>query len=81
MSTLPERLDTILRRHLPLDRGDVLDPHVELSALGLDSMGAVKLLFEIEAEFDITFPDDAIDPSTFATPTTLRSALERAIAG
>jgi acyl carrier protein len=46
-----------------------------LYMLGLDSMAAVNLLFELEETFGVVFPDSFLTESTFETPTALKSAI------
>lgn len=46
-----------------------------LYMLGLDSMAAVNLLFELEETFGVVFPDTFLTESTFETPTALKSAI------
>ncbi|AEV87127.1 hypothetical protein ACWT_6110 [Actinoplanes sp. SE50] len=52
-----------------------LHPDADLRALGLDSMGIIGLLVDLEEEFGVSFPDHALTFATFATPRTLWSAL------
>lgn len=68
----------ILRRHLKyLERGDALDPDRPLRDLGLDSMQAVELLFDIEDHFDRTLDDEDLTEETFATATSLWAVISR----
>lgn len=46
-----------------------------LYALGLDSMGAVNLLFELEEVFGVIFPDAFLTEATFETPRALQLAI------
>lgn len=71
-------LETLLRARLPLLEEAPLDLDTDLPSFGLDSMGAVQLLFEVEAAFDVVFPDDAIKPATFLTPRALLAAMAAA---
>ena len=58
MSDITAELLSMLRRHLQfLGDADELALQSELSELGLDSMGAIGLLIELETSFAITFPD------------------------
>ncbi|MGN9910038.1 phosphopantetheine-binding protein [Phytohabitans sp. LJ34] len=78
MTTLAtERFDEVLRRHLKyLPAGEPLAPDADLRSLGLDSMAAVDLLFDIEDSFDIVLPDEALVEQTFTTPAALRGVLD-----
>jgi acyl carrier protein len=46
-----------------------------LADLGLDSLGAMALLMELEEAYEIVFPDELLVPATFATPGALWSSL------
>jgi acyl carrier protein len=64
---IPEKLQDILRSHLPYaDSGDLAESD-ELASLGLDSMGMVRLLAAIEDSYDVELPDDILNEDTFAT--------------
>jgi acyl carrier protein len=58
---------------MPVDRP--LAPDDSLPELGLDSMGTVSVLVELEQAFSVTFSDELLVPDTFATPGNLWSAL------
>jgi diaminopimelate decarboxylase len=69
---LDPAFDQILRRHLKyLDPGDALDPDQPLRDLGLDSMQAVELLFDVEDRFDRVLDDEELTAETFATARSL----------
>ena len=69
---LEPAFDQILRRHLKyLEPGEALDPDQSLRDLGLDSMQAVELLFEIEDHFDRVLGDEDLTEQTFATARSL----------
>ena len=55
-------------------------PEFDLKAGGLDSLETIGLLVELEQKLHITFPDDALDQSTFATPGALWSVVVRCLA-
>lgn len=79
-TTWSNEFDTVLRAYLPLlSPGAQLDPGVALADLGLDSMGTVGLLVEIEETFAIVIPDEALTPETFATPRSLWETVERLV--
>jgi acyl carrier protein len=73
-------LERIVVPHLTYYRStDRLDPDVELSDLGLDSLTSVRLLVDIESYFEIEIPFEDLVPETFRTLGSLNSAVERAI--
>lgn len=68
--------ETVLRRHLKhLPAGRELLPDDSLKKLGLDSMQAVELLFDLEDELGVTLPDDVMTGDTFATPRSLHDVI------
>ncbi|MEU4559499.1 phosphopantetheine-binding protein [Actinoplanes sp. NPDC023936] len=72
-----DQFEQVLRPHLPyLGTDQPLPPDARLQELGLDSMQAVELLFDIEESFDVTLPDDRLTADTFATPTSLFAVVE-----
>ncbi|WP_157251729.1 phosphopantetheine-binding protein [Nonomuraea typhae] len=80
MLEIPHEFQRILRPHLPYaDAGD-FSARDELAGLGLDSMGVVQLLVDIENGYAVALPDDILDEDTFATVGSLWQALEVHIA-
>ena len=72
--------DTVLRRHLRnLPDGQELAPDEPLKKLGLDSMQAVELLFDLEDELGVVLPDEMMTGDTFATRATLHDAVSTAV--
>lgn len=70
----------ILRRHLKyLDDSSTLAPAAELRELGLDSMQAVELVFDLEDELGVVLHDDAMTAQTFATAQSLWDAVQAAV--
>jgi acyl carrier protein len=68
----------ILRGHLKyLEPGQALDPDRPLRDLGLDSMQAVELLFDVEDHFDRALDDDDLTEETFATARSLWAVISR----
>ncbi|QYC42692.1 Aminoacyl carrier protein [Nonomuraea coxensis DSM 45129] len=67
MLDIPSGFQSILRSHLPYADSGELAAHDELGALGLDSMGVVRLLVEVEDAYGIELPDELLNESTFAT--------------
>lgn len=74
-----DTFETVLRRHLTYLAADApLDPDAALKDLGLDSMRAVDLVFDLEDEMGVMLPDEAMNAATFATARSLRAALSEA---
>jgi acyl carrier protein len=74
-----DTFETVLRRHLTyLAANAPLDPDAALKDLGLDSMRAVDLVFDLEDEMGVMLPDEAMNAATFATARSLRAALGKA---
>lgn len=79
MPKTTDRYEEVLRRHLKYLAEDApLRPDADLKSLGLDSMAAVDLLFDLEDAFDVVLPDEHLVEQTFATPRALREAIEMA---
>lgn len=69
------RFAEVLRRNL--SRNGDLVPDAPLADLGLDSMRAVDLLFDLESTFDVVFPDSLLTAETFASVGSLHSAIRK----
>ncbi|MFC0436892.1 phosphopantetheine-binding protein [Kutzneria buriramensis] len=69
----PAAFADILARHLPLAEGPV-PGDAALSDLGLDSLGTVSLVMELEDSLDIAIPDELLVAETFHTAATLWAA-------
>jgi acyl carrier protein len=68
MGAWPPAFESTLRAHLPgLEPSERLDGEVQLVQYGLDSMGTVTLLVDLESALDVQFPDEALVPETFDT--------------
>ena len=63
MTTL-DKLQDMLISEYRLSR-EQLPPDAALSSLGIDSLGLIELMFQIEDRFGITLPDD--NSTNFAT--------------
>lgn len=73
----PERFEKVVRAHLPQLPADLpLLPDAELAAYGLDSLGTVTLLVNLESEFDVSFSDETLTATTFATAANLWAVLK-----
>jgi acyl carrier protein len=67
-----EKLLTVLRRHLKsVDGAQAIPMDQRLEELGLDSLGAVNLLLDLEDSFTISFPDSLLTEETFRTASNL----------
>lgn len=64
---IPLDFQLAVLRHLPYAEADALTPDAELAALGLDSMGVVELLGDLEETFGLELPDELLTEETFAT--------------
>jgi acyl carrier protein len=54
-----------------------LRPESRLVDIGLTSMDMVKLMLEVEAEFDLTIPQSDITPENFQSANTLQLMIVR----
>jgi acyl carrier protein len=73
---LAEKLLGILSKHLKLvDNAYAIPMEQRLDELGLDSIGAINLLLDLEDNFTISFPDFMLTEETFRTPATLYKAV------
>lgn len=73
-----ERFEEILRRHLPFLAGDgELSAQLNLKDFGLDSLGTVSLLSQLESAYGIRFVDDALEMENFATPERMWTTISR----
>lgn len=67
-----DELLTMLRPYLKyMDSSAELTIDEDLASAGLDSMGAIDLLLEVEERFNISIPDDLLIDETFATANAL----------
>lgn len=73
----PTSYEDVLRPHLPLLTGESeLETNVSLADLGLDSLGTVSLLVQLEETFDVMIPDELLIAESFSTPGTLWSVID-----
>ncbi|WP_434526993.1 phosphopantetheine-binding protein [Photorhabdus asymbiotica] len=52
-----------------------VNPDDKLDESGIDSMTLVRLVLQLENEFDIMIPDALLGPETFKTPRSITNAL------
>ncbi|MFE7135740.1 acyl carrier protein [Streptomyces sp. NPDC057638] len=72
-----EKFEAVVRRHLPfLGADEELDATTALRDLGLDSLGTVELLSDLERAYEVRFVDEALTLETFATPERLWRTLD-----
>lgn len=73
-----EPFEELLRRYLPfLPPEEALDADLALRDFGLDSLGTVELLAQLEALYDVRFVDDALSMETFTSPSVLWSTVKK----
>ncbi|PYC66973.1 phosphopantetheine-binding protein [Streptomyces tateyamensis] len=71
-----QQFEDLLRKFLPFIGADeTLTADTDLRDLGLDSLGTVELLAQLEELYGVRFLDDALSLETFATPGVLWSTL------
>jgi acyl carrier protein len=62
------QFEHVLRRYLPfLPEDEALTAGASLRDLGLDSLGTVELLADLESTYDLRFVDDTLSLETFET--------------
>lgn len=76
-----DQYEDVLRKHLPYAGDAPLAGSNVLADLGLNSLGVVRLLADIESTFDIELPDEALTPATFETVDSLWQAVHPQITG
>jgi acyl carrier protein len=64
---IPRVFRKTLLAHLPYADSDEFAATADLAALGLNSMGLVQLLTDLEETFGLELPDELITEETFAT--------------
>lgn len=52
-------------------------PGSRLTDIGLTSMDMVNLMLAVEAEFDLTIPQDEITPENFQSPQSIERLIEK----
>jgi acyl carrier protein len=71
-SAWDSEFEAVIRSVLPdLSPLEPLRPETDLSLIGLDSMRTVELLISLEDQYSVTFPDEALQQTTFSTPAAL----------
>lgn len=72
---IPRSFQDKLLTHLPYADSADLNSDDDLATLGLDSMGVVKLLADLEDGFGLEMPDELLSEGTFATVGSLWQAV------
>ncbi|WP_202638032.1 acyl carrier protein [Bailinhaonella thermotolerans] len=75
MSFPDEDFETVLRESLGIPASWAIVFDAPLADYGLDSLGAVNLVVDLEQRFGVTFPDGLLVRSTFHSAETLWRAL------
>lgn len=77
-ATVDPELDVVLRRHVPNLAADApLRPDDELRTLGVDSLGMMELVLDLESAHGVVFSDDVLVPETFVTVGALAAVVQR----
>ena len=72
---IPHTFRKTLLAHLPYASDDRFAATDDLAALGLDSMGVVQLLTDLEETYGLDLPDELITEETFETVGSLWDAV------
>jgi acyl carrier protein len=78
MQSIQQRVRQLLREHGTIIADvDGLAPEADLYEAGLTSLSAVDLMLAIEQNFDLMFPDDALNRRTFSSIGSITAIVER----
>ena len=78
---ITQKIQEILRPHLRfLESGKPVPMDENLGKLGLDSMAAINLLFDLEQAFGVQIPDDLLTAETFETAASLEKTVRPVVA-
>ncbi len=76
MSEVLEKLKLVMVDHLKnVTSFENIEENVDLADLGLDSMSAMNLMFDIEDRFDVVFDESLMTPEVFKTTRSLHEGL------
>ena len=80
IETIAQRVFRLIAKQAKVDVSEV---HADstMESLNIPSLGAVELIFDIEDEFDIHFPDDAGTDFNSETAGSLTAIVEKVMAG
>ncbi len=71
-----EKFLHVLRKHVRFVGADEpIPPDQSLVSIGLDSIGTINLLLDLELAFSVSFPGALLTPETFRTPATLEQTV------
>ena len=75
---MEERFANLLRPYLTfLPEGQDVQPDLRLREMGLNSMKAIELLFDIEDNYHVALPDEQLSDETFETAGSLWQAVSQ----
>jgi acyl carrier protein len=77
---MPPSFRKILLAHLPYAASEQFTPDDDLAALGLDSIGMMHLIVDLEEAFGLELPDELVTEETLATAGSLWQAVSGLIA-
>lgn len=70
-------LERVIRSYCSMDdEAQLIDFDTPMALLGIQSAQIVSLMLELEATFMTEFPNEFFTPEVFATPRSLRAALD-----
>jgi acyl carrier protein len=76
------KIHAVLRPHLRfLEKDAPVPPSENLGKLGLDSMAAINLLFDLEQAFGIQIPDSLLTADAFETAASLEKTIRPLVVG
>jgi acyl carrier protein len=71
-----EKLKLVMVEHLKhVTSPEKIEDDMDLEELGLDSMSAMNLMFDIEDQFDVSFDESLMTPEVFKTAGSLHKGL------
>ena len=80
-SALRDRLLGLVERILERPgAGPTLPPEAALSELGVSSLKMVSLMLSVEAEFDLSIPQNEITPENFRSINSIQTLITRLLA-
>ena len=77
-AALPDRVLVLVERVLGRPgAGPTLPPEAALSELGVSSLKMVSLMLSVEAEFDLSIPQNEITPENFRSIKSIQALVSR----
>jgi acyl carrier protein len=81
-SPIHEHYMGVLRRHLRfVGEQEPIPPERTLVEVGLDSIGTINLLLDLEESFGVSFPGALLTAETFRTAGSLEEAVSSLVGG